>query len=156
MKIRYKFGISLMSGTLDDLVHMPCHSGFGSFGRKWVYPTITDNNHAMGAILKNLALVWSEVNPDYHSDLVKYALRYFAAYNDPLDFDITKSSFALFVKMMYAWADSDPEHVDLSAVTIADIVALDADVQVICDAIVAGFLPVVDVYDDLINPITVP
>jgi len=57
--------------------------------------------------------------------------------------------FALFVKMMYAWQASDPTHIDLATVTIADIVALDAEVRTIARAVTAGFLPIIPLYADL-------
>jgi hypothetical protein len=63
------------------------------------------------------------------------------------------SAYNFFMKLMYAWQESDPEHVDLSTVTIADIVAMDADVRTVARAIGAMYLRRVRPYADLTSDI---
>jgi len=151
MKVKFKFGIETYSGTVDSMTYGSYRDDKLCIGREYVYPRITDNNHAMGNIMKNLASVYAAADPLYIADLKTYAMRN-GSENVPKT-KLIPTAFSLFIKMMYAWYDSDPEHVDLASVTVADIIALDADVQTVSDAIDAGFLPSVSVYDDLINPI---
>ena len=153
-KIHYKFGIETISGTLESLVHMPNKSLFGSYGRRWVYPKLTYNNHLKGSIMKNLAMIYSECSSDYIADLKTYARRYFDQYIVSTAFDPVRSSYAHFVHMMYKWAASDPTHIDLETVTIADIVALDAPVITLVSAVDAGFLKPIEMYEDLTSSIS--
>jgi len=150
MKVTFKYGIKTFSGTIDEMVYGSFRDDNLCIGREYVYPKITDNNHEKGESVKNLALVYHEASPDYIQDLKTYATRYGKTL--PKD-KLLPTAFALFIKMMYAWQASDPTHVDLKAVTIADIVALDADVRTIARAVDAEFLPYVSVSDDLINEI---
>jgi hypothetical protein len=154
-KTVYQYGIKAISGTLDGLVHMPCQSGFGSYTREWVMPTLTADNHLKGAVCQNLASVWHNCAAAYITDIKTYTQRYFQEHLSPLDWDPCWAPFGMFLKMMYGWQASDPEHVDLSTVTVGDIISLDADVKTIARAVTAEFLPFISVSDDLTHPIQV-
>jgi hypothetical protein len=147
MKVKFKYGIKTYSGTLDSLVYGSYRQGNLCLGRQYVYPTLNANNHDKGEILQNLAVVYHDASAGYTDDLKTYCLRN-GQENVPAD-AVIPTAFAMFLKMMYAWYESDPAHVDLKTVTVADIVALDADVRTLSRAVEAGFLPYISVSDDL-------
>ena len=147
MKVKFKFGIETYSGTVDSMTYGSYRDDKLCIGREYVYPRITANNTLMGANMSNLASVYHNVSVGYLTDLKTYALRN-GSENVPKT-QLIPTAFSLFIKMMYAWYESDPETVDLATVTVADIVALDADVKTITRAVEAGFLPAVSVSDDL-------
>jgi len=151
MKVKFKFGIKTYSGTVNDMTYGSYRNGNLCIGREYVYPKITANNTEKGAIVRNLAKQYHLLNPDYLADLKTYAER-----NGQENVPKTKlipTAFALFLKMMYAWYESDPEHIDLSEVTLEDTVSADADVRTIARAVEAEYLPYVSVYDDLTSGI---
>jgi hypothetical protein len=147
MKVKFKFGIKTYSGTVNDMTYGSYRNDNLCIGREYVYPKITENNTQKGLIVKNLSKQYHLLNPDYLADLKTYAER-----NGRENVPKTKlipTAFALFLKMMYAWYESDPEHIDLTAVTLEDAVSADADVRTIARAVEAEFLPYVSVSDDL-------
>lgn len=152
-KVWYKFGIGAISGTLADGVHMPAKSLLVGYMRRWVMPTLTTNNALLGSISKNLASIWGNASADYRTDFGLYADRYAVQYDGEQQFNVNYSPYAWFVQMMYAWRDSDPLHIDLTTVTVADIVLMDADVRTVERAIDAGYIRTIDTYDDLTNDI---
>lgn len=151
MKVTFSYPTRTLSGKQDDTVFGSYRNDNLCLARKYVYPEITEHNHIVGSIVKNLAVVYSEASPDYVQDLKTYAKRN-GKENVPNN-QIVPQTYSLFIKMMYNWQKSDPTHVDLAAVTIADIVALDADVRTIARAVSAGFLPNVSVSADLTSEI---
>jgi hypothetical protein len=151
MKVKFKFGIKTYSGTIDEMTYGSFRHDNLCIGREYVYPTLTEDNHLKGSIVKNLASVFHNSAPAYVTDLKTYCLRN-GQENVPKD-KLIPTCFSMFIKMMFAWQASDPEHVDLTTVTVADIVSLDADVKTIARAVAAEFLPYISVYDDLTHPI---
>jgi hypothetical protein len=147
MKVNFKFGIKTYSGLIDDMVYGSYRKDELCICREFVYPTLTENNHQIGASMSNLASVYHNVSPTYLANLKTYALR--NGQENVAKDKVIPTCFSIFVKMMFAWFKSDPEHVDLTTVTIPDIIALDADVQTISSAVTAGFLPHIAVSDDL-------
>jgi hypothetical protein len=151
MKVKFKYGIKTYSGTIDEMVYGSFRHDNLCIGREYVYPTLTANNHLKGTVLKNLASVYHDISVEYLADLKTYGVRN-GQDNTPND-SLVPSAFSLWLKMMYAWQKSDPTHVDLATLTLADIVALDAEVSTIARAVEAEFLPMVSVYDDLTSDI---
>lgn len=139
MKVQFRKNIRSYSGENEELVYQAFNRGWVCIGRDFVYPTLTANNHEKGAITTNLASVFRTANVTYRNDLAAYAQDNKA--ENLTKYDIAPRTFALFLKLMYAWYESDPTHVDLKNVTVADIVALDADVRTISRAVEAEFLP---------------
>jgi hypothetical protein len=152
MKVKFKFGIKTYSGLADDMVYGSYRDDNLCIGRVYVYPTLTQNNHDKGKAVSNLAGIFRDAGADYLADLKKYATRN-GQENVPKD-KLIPSAFALFMKMMYAWQKSDPTHVDLTTITIADIVSADADVRNISRAVEAEFLPLIATFDDLTHNIS--
>ncbi len=151
MKIKFRWGIKTFSGFADDMVYENCLNSKICIGRDYTYPTITVNNHQVGSIGKNLTTVYKGVSLGYAQDLAKYRVRLkqLGIPRNPLERKQVAGKLPLLFKMMYNWYDTDPEHINLSAVTIADIVALDAEVRTIKRAVEAGYLPMIPVYQDL-------
>lgn len=147
MKVQFRKNIRSYSGENEDVVYQSYKRGWVCIGRDFVIPKLTENNTNMGLIGKNLAHVFRNISPTYALDLKKYADRNNS--DNVNKKEIAPNAYALFVKMMFAWLKSDSEHVNLTAVTVADIVALDADVVTVKRAIDAGFLHTVRTYADL-------
>ncbi len=151
MKVFFKYGFSAYSGTVDQMVYQSWFDNKMCMGRRFSYPELTVNNTRIGSIGKNLTTVFQHVTPAYMADLKKYVQRN-KRDNMPRNvenFHPMPGPLPLFVQMMFNWYDTDPEHINLEAVTIADIVALDADVRTICRAVEAGYLKKVKTYLDL-------
>jgi hypothetical protein len=100
-----------------------------------------EQHHKLGNIAKNLAIVYRNATALYKADFKAYAKEF--GTRKSYRAKVLPCGYAMFVKMMQAWYESDPTHVDLSTVTIADITALDADVRSVARAVEAGFLPLV-------------
>ena len=152
MKYVFEWPMRTMSGTRDKTTYMSFWD-YICIGRRWVMPTATPQQETFKGIAQNLKSVWANAAPLYKGDLKTYAQKYRVEHLGPYDFP--PRSYALFIDMMYAWRDSDPEHVDLATVTIGDIISLDADVKTIARAVTAEFLAPVTDSDTLTNPIQV-
>lgn len=147
MKVKFKYGIRTYSGTLDEMTYGSFRKHTLCIGRKYVKPAFTDQNAKMGAIMKNLSALYAEADEGYLDDLGVYAVRN-GRQNVPYG-RLVPTRYAIFVKMMHAWQESDPEFVDLSAVTIEDIVSHESPVISVRDAVAAGLLARVKDYDEL-------
>ena len=155
MKVSFNYGISTYSGTEDRMVYQSWFHNRLCMGRKFVYPTLNENHHHLGAIGKNLRSVYKTANAAYTDDFKEYALRNkqqntsrYLEFLHPMP-----GPMALFVEMMFAWQKTDPTHIDLTAITVADIVTRDADVRTVKRAVDASYLLVVNPYNDLTSDI---
>jgi hypothetical protein len=154
LKVHFTNLVNYMAGRSDNTVLYGAFNRQFSISRAYTYPTLTADNHIKGSIMKNLASVWHNSAPAYVTDLKTYTTRYFTEnLSDPGFVSPPRSAFAFFIKMMFAWMASDPEHVDLTTVTVADVVSMDADVKTITRAVSAEFLPAIETSDDLTHPI---
>ena len=154
MKVKFTPSINYWSGKNDDFVYSPSPNRQYSICRSFTYPKLTTYNHQKGSIMKNLALLWSLASSDYNADLATYTQRYLTEHSGAGDLPFPcHSKFGWFVHMFFRWYRSDPTHIDLETVTIADVVALDADVYTIRKAVEAGFLPMISLYEDLTSSI---
>ncbi len=151
MKVKFKYGIRNYSGTLDEMTYSAFKRGNICIGRKYVKPRYTPQNELLGAILSNLASVWRDTGIDYREDLRTYAQRRNAETRNNGKLQV--NAFSFFLKMMYAWHESDPQHNDLTTVTVADLVISESEVCTISGAVAAGFLPPIAEYDDLVSEI---
>ena len=151
MKVKFRFGIRTYSGTVDEMTYENCKQGRLCLGREYVVPKYTGQNQLLGAIMKNLASVYHSTSVEYNADLKTYVTRARSYYmRTP---KIQATAFSIFIQMLFAWYDTDPEHIDLSTVTVDDIVTKDADVRTLKRAIEAGFIKLIPVYDDLTSDI---
>jgi hypothetical protein len=144
MKVVFKYGIGAMAGTIAEGTFFMTRQKTGSIMRKWVQPKLTLQNTALGAKTKNLALVYGSLSSGYKDDLKSYCTRYNYTYLDPNDpFSPQLYDFAVFMKLMYAFADGDESHIDLATITYGDLSTLGEDIDTIALAVANGFLPYV-------------
>ena len=154
MKVTFKYAVGSYSGTIDLAVFRPTHTKLASYMRKWVMPTLTENNELLGVISKNVALeIWNKCLAGYKADMQTYADRWFQENSGEGVWDPYKSRYAAFTKLMWHWMQDDPEHIDLATVTMEDVQALGTKIMTVKDAIDYGLLPSISVYDDLTNVI---
>jgi len=149
MKVKFKYGIRTYSGTLDEMVYGSYRKHKLCIGREYVYPTLTDNNELLGSVGKNLSELYWASSEGYRADLKTYAQRN-CSENVPKT-QLCPTSYAIFIKLMYAWQDDDPEHVDLATVTSDDVDSLGTKIATIKDAIDYGLLKGISEYSDLSN-----
>ena len=119
MKVIFKYGISTYSGTIDQMVYGSYRDGKLCIGREYVYPRLTEYNELLGSIAKNLSTLYAAASVDYKADLKTYCQRN-GSENVPKT-KLPPTAYAIFIKLMYAWQKSDPEHVDLASLTESDI-----------------------------------
>ncbi|MCK9557422.1 MAG: hypothetical protein WCQ59_03250 [Candidatus Cloacimonadaceae bacterium] len=151
MKATLKYGIASYSGTIDDITFASYKNGAVCIARKYVMPTLTDNNATMGAVTKNLSEIYGNCSEDYKSDLRTYA----DMYNKErvTRTKLGSNSFSLFVKLMYAFAEDTGESVDLASITYSDLKTMFFDVASVASAVEAEYLPKVSGYELLVNTI---
>jgi hypothetical protein len=152
MKYNFEWPMRTMSGTRDKTTYMSFWD-YICIGRRWVMPIATPQQATFAAIAKNLKTLWAGANPLYKDDFKTYAHKFKVEHMSPYDFP--PRSYAVFINMMYTWRDTDPTHIDLSTITIADIISTMAPVGAINKAVEAQLmLPVTD-YETLNNLIQV-
>ncbi len=144
MKVKFKYGIRTFSGTLDEMTYGSYRNGGVCIGRRWVYPKLTDNHSSMGAKLKNIGIVYRAASSGYKDDLTVYCVRN-GRQNVPKT-KLVPSSYAIFVKMMFAWAKESGGLIDLSSVDIEDVQGATAGINTIADAVENGFIKAVTDY----------
>ena len=151
MKITFEWPFKTFSGTLQEMTYMSCRHDNLCLGRGWTKPEATDNNARLGRVAQNLKSIWESAKPAYKEDLKLYAKRFTAQRLKPGK--LPPTAFGLFLGMMYAWQRSSAEQVDLSTVTVIDIVKLDAPVLSVARAVQAQLLVPVKGYTQF-NPIS--
>jgi hypothetical protein len=149
MNVKFKYGIRTYSGTIDEMVYGSYRKHRLCIGRQYVYPRLTTNNEKLGTIAGNLRLLWDEFSTGWKNDLATYALRN-GSENVPKT-RLIPSRYALYVKMMYAWAKDDPSHIDLTTLNAEDLASLGTPIATVKAAIESGYLPMVKSYGDLIQ-----
>jgi len=137
MKVTFKYGIITYSGTLDEMTYESCKDGQVCIGRKFVRPALTANNSTHGSNTKNLAEIFGSLSSGYKADLKTYA-GLNAANVDA--HKLPPTSFAIWMKMMYAYAKSDEEHIDLGTITYTDLQTMGTEIGSIAAAVDNGFL----------------
>ncbi|PKN78108.1 MAG: hypothetical protein CVU48_09430 [Candidatus Cloacimonetes bacterium HGW-Cloacimonetes-1] len=151
MKVKFNFGIKTYSGTVDEMVYGAYRKGNICIGRKYVTPALTEQNTAIGSIMKNLSAVYKEADPDYKGNLKTYSVLN-SQQNVPKNM-LAPTAYAIFVKMMFAWQKTSPETIDLAVVTVEDIVSQPAPVINVYGAIEAGYLHDVSGSESLVDDI---
>lgn len=144
MKVKFKYGIGSYSGTLDLATFYETKNGNASFMRRWVKPRQTDNNVELGAVGKNLAIIWAEASANYKADMTTYCQLYNAYFKDEENvFQANISKYAMFTKMLYAFAEASGSAVDLKSLNYGDLDTLFPEVTKLASACEEGFLPFV-------------
>lgn len=141
MKVVFKYAVGSYSGTLDLAVFYPTKNGNASYMRKWVKPTETAQNTVIANATKNLAAIYSACSAGYLANLATYTSKYNTEKNDGTPFWRPKTSFNIFIMMMYKFADINGEGVDLTSITLNDLSSLFTELTSIAGAVTAGYLP---------------
>ena len=155
MKAAFENGVSTYSGKYDEVVYQSWFRGRLCYVRKYAYPTLGEVHENMKNISLNLNSLYMTANPLYVADLKAYAKKNQSQNVSRIKENLHKmpSSKSLFIHCMWMWYDSDPTHVDLKTVTLADIMLMDAPVQTISKCVDAGYLRRVKGYDTYTNEI---
>ena len=154
MKVTFKGAIGSYSGYYDQMVFSPTPNKLGSIARRWVKPAVTPQQSVLKTISGNLKAVWAAADGAYKQDLKDYATKRNVEISSSHDvYTAYTNAYAEFVRMMYAWRDSDEEHVFLETVTVPDIVSMEAPIVSVIDAITAGILANVPGSELLDSPI---
>ena len=154
MKVTFKGAIGSYSGYYDQMVFSPTPNKLGSIARRWVKPAVTPQQAVLKGISTNLKAIWGAADPAYKQDLKDYARKLNVEMGSSHDlYTAYTNGYAEFVRMMYAWRDSDVEHVFLETLTVADIVSMEAHVATVIGAITAGLLTNVPGSELLDSPI---
>lgn len=151
MKTTFEWPVRTFSGTRDQTTYMSMYDDYICIARRWVMPEVTPQQGTLTEISKNLRIVWSTANSLYKADIKEYSKKYKQEKLRPWVFP--PRAYSIFITLMYVWRDSDPAHVDLKTVTVADIVALDAAVRTVKRAVEEQFLVPVSDYSTLDNDI---
>lgn len=142
MKVKFKYGIGSFAGTLEAATFYETPNGGASFMRKWVMPKITDNNIELGSVSKNLAKIWKECSADYKADMLTYCDLHRAYFKDlNNEFQGYIGTYAMFVKMFYAFEAANGGSVDLKSLSYGDIDTLFPEIVSVAAAADAGFIP---------------
>jgi len=152
MKVTFKYGIGTFNGMIDNAVFWKQKSGVASIMRKFTYPKLTIQNEKIGLIGKNLSLIWSQILSGWKDDIYNYALRYYTQYGSEDMFDPARSPYAFYTKAMWNWYKDYPDNIDLSTITMEDIMATGTDrIDNVMVCIENGYLRSIDMYQDLIH-----
>ncbi len=147
MKVIFKFGIRTYSGTVDEMTFGSYRKDTVCIGRKFVMPQLTANNGVMGEKIKNLAAIYAQCTPAYKADLKVYAHRNSA--NVP-EGKIPPNAYAIFIRMLFKFAELDSGHIDLATVSYEDLQTVGADIASVADAVASGYLDSVKDADQLV------
>ncbi|MDD4309859.1 MAG: hypothetical protein PHO32_05720 [Candidatus Cloacimonetes bacterium] len=157
MKVEFENGVSTYSGKYKEVVYQSWLSNQLCLVRKYAYPTLGEVHQNMSEISQNLNSIYLAANPLYLADFKTYAAKN-ARENVPRVKQLLHpmpTSKSLFIRCMWEWHLSDPGHIDLKTVTIADIITLDSTLRRVVGCVEAGYLKKVSGYNALNNNIQV-
>jgi hypothetical protein len=147
MKVFFKNNIMAYSGKCDGLVYYYNSKLGRMMSRKWVTPKTSSQNILFSRISANLKAL--NLSEGYKRDLRDYTIRY-----STLKEFRTKPCLnwhSVFTKIM--WAMKDALGLDLTAITREQIETDNLPCRTVKQAVEAGLLPTVRIYDRLDNPI---
>lgn len=142
MKVSFENGVGTYSGKYDEVVYQAWYNGTLCLARKYAYPTLSQIHEDMREIGENLNNVYLAADERYIADFKAYAARNTKEHRPRAKrlLSMMPTSKSLFVKCMWLWKKSDPEHVDLKTVTVADIVTLASPLFTVADCVREGYL----------------
>jgi len=155
MKVFFENGVAAYSGKYDQVVYQSWFDSLLCLGRKFRYPTLVEAHEILREISLNLDSLYKQANPLYIADLKAYAAKNLRENHSRIKERVhpMPSSKPLFISCMWTWHKSDPTHVDLKTVTMADIMLLDAPVKTVSKCVDAGYLRRVTGYNAYTNEI---
>ncbi len=150
MKVTFKNNVKAYSGSIDGTTFSTLNHGDLCYMKKYTVPKLTVQNTLLGNIFKNLANIWHEIADGYKSDFGLYALRYTSQHipNDQFPWH----SYTCYIRMMFQAKTQNPA-LDLTTLTLAQIISQNIPIQTVAAAIEAGLLDTVAPYADLDKPI---
>ncbi|HOH46882.1 MAG TPA: hypothetical protein PLX59_03515 [Candidatus Cloacimonadota bacterium] len=148
MRARFKAGVSAYSGTLDGVVFCHLRRENIVFVRRYVYPTITENNHKLGSTTANLHSI--QPSDGYKEDMRNYQWRYNTLREN--EGKTIRSWVNMYLKLMREMAKRDSS-IDLQTLTREEIYQRDLPCITVKRAVEAGLLPVVFDYAHLTREI---
>ncbi len=157
MKVSFENGVASYSGKYDEVVYQQWFNGRLCYARKYKYPTLGRVHEELKEISQNLNLLYQTADSLYLADLKAYAAKNSVQNRPRVKQFLHKmpSSKALFIKCMWDWYHSDPTHIDLKTVSLADIITLDSPVETVSKCVTAGYLKQVTGYTEFTHPIVV-
>ena len=147
MKVVFNSCVSSMSGRMGDLVFYRDKKTGKTYAREYVVPALTQHNHDMGNIAKNLGVFYHALNPDYISDIKDYTDRRNLI---TLGAGNRQNCYSIFTKLMHNLANEFPI-VDLHTVTPQFIVDNALPLRTIAEAVESHLLDIVQRYEELDN-----
>ena len=156
MKVTFENGVATYSGKYDEVVYQSWYRNRLCIARKYAYPTLGAVHEQMKAIASNLNNLYLQADALYISDLKAYARKNAIEHFPKAKAlrSVMPNAKSIFIKCMWEWQQSDPEHVELSSVNMEDIVQLQSPLKTVKACIDAGYLKRVSGYDSYIHPIT--
>ena len=146
MKVKFKYGIRTYSGTADEMTYGSYRNHMICIGRVYVKPNISEHHLRMKDIMANLGYLYNAATEGYRNDLKAYAIR---NRKNISKYQIPPTAYAIFTRIMHAWARESEGLINLADVTYEDIQATEAPVWKVKDAIDAGYIKKVRNYEEL-------
>lgn len=143
MKVSFQYGLAGYTGKAQNLVYYYDKTAGRVFSRRYVYPTLTEENRRVGKITTNIySLSPSE---GYKENLRVYALFYnvLRSTEKPL-----RSWSNAYLRLMFRLAEAYPE-IDLKTLTRDEIYANDLPCISVKRAVQAGLIPKVQGWERL-------
>ncbi|HHV36401.1 MAG TPA: hypothetical protein GXX77_00975 [Candidatus Cloacimonetes bacterium] len=147
MKATFKYGIQTYSGTIDGLTYASYKDGQVCIARRYVKPRATEQNEEMASVSTNLSKIYNECSEEFKADLKTYSHLY--ATRHVAKDKLPPSSYAIYVKMMYAFLKHNSDHVGLDSIVLDDLIDLYPEVTSIKNAVNKRYLPKVNGYEAL-------
>jgi len=143
MKVSFQYGLAGYTGKAQNLVYYYDKTAGRVFSRRYVYPTLTEENRRVGKITTNIySLSPSE---GYKENLRVYALFYngLRSTEKPL-----RSWSNAYLRLMFRLAEAYPE-IDLKTLTRDEIYANDLPCISVKRAVLAELIPQVQGWERL-------
>lgn len=147
-KIKYANFVTGLSGKSGSNVFYRSSSPMFGYLRDYVKPIYTDTNELRGKEFGNLGVQYKQLSSAAKEDFRAYARKYSKLPKSGSE-DLTvraNNGMACFVAMMWSLKRSDPEVIQLEAITLTDMTTLFMLTSVKA-AINEGHLPAVDGYE---------
>lgn len=143
MKVSFQYGLAGYTGKAQNLVYYYDKTAGRVFSRRYVYPTLTEENRRVGKITTNIYSL--SPSAGYKENLRVYALFYngLRSTEKPL-----RSWSNAYLRLMFRLAEAYPE-IDLKTLTRDEIYANDLPCVSVKRAVQAGLIPKVQGWERL-------
>ena len=114
MKVVYTKSIKSIGGRLGKFVLTRKMTGDKAVVRRYVSPILTENNHNIGNVVRNMSALWKTCSEGFKRDLKTYTIIRKDHYSG--DEIAAHTNFAHFIRIMYRFKVANPE-IELKTVT---------------------------------------